>query len=483
MKSSSPPPGALTRRTTLTALGFLAPNFLGFFLFVAFPVLFSVVIVATNWSLMPAVETRFVGVSNLWTLLGFRPIAEASPSGGAGWLAGFFGAWAGLLAAVVLTFLALGRHWRGLKLGGAILLAAGGILIVAAAAGPLGAGAALFGLTLLFAAFFLFADEESSWTPGAGALGPALLGVSLAAVYGIRGAFFARWEPLDARFWQYFYNTLYLMVAIPISIAGSLGLALILSQPVLKAPPGRKAALAAVCVALALLGGLHFWWRGHFDTAALWAVFWGIAALGLGAGVVAFRTLFFLPSFTAGIAIMLLWKQMFNPTFGPINETIRVAAGALGLSVTPPNWLNSITWAKPALMLMNFWIAVGGPNMLLYLAGISNIPQDLYAAAAIEGANRRQAFWNVTWPQLAPTTFFIVIMSVIGGLQGGFEQARVMTEGGPAGSTKTLAYYVYEKAFMELQFGFASAIAWVLFAIIFVMTAINWRFGNRYVNY
>jgi len=121
--------------------------------------------------------------------------------------------------------------------------------------------------------------------------------------------------------------------------------------------------------------------------------------------------------------------------------------------------------------------------MLLYLAGISNIPQDLYEAAAIDGANRRQAVWNVTWPQLAPTTFFIVIMSVIGGLQGGFEQARVMTAGGPAGSTKTLAYYVYEKAFMELQFGFASAIAWVLFAIIFVMTAINWRFGNRYVNY
>ena len=120
--------------------------------------------------------------------------------------------------------------------------------------------------------------------------------------------------------------------------------------------------------------------------------------------------------------------------------------------------------------------------MLLYLAGISNIPPELYEAADIDGANKLQRFWNVTWPQLAPTTFFIVIMSTIAGLQGGFEQARVMTNGGPAGTTKTLAYYVYEKAFEELELGYASAIAWVLFLMVFVLTALNWRLGNRYVN-
>ena len=89
----------------------------------------------------------------------------------------------------------------------------------------------------------------------------------------------------------------------------------------------------------------------------------------------------------------------------------------------------------------------------------------------------------MTWPQLAPTTFFIVIMSFIGGLQGGFEQARVMTLGGPAGTTTTLSYYIYVKAFEEFQIGYASSIAWVLFLVIFAITLLNWRFGSRYVNY
>jgi multiple sugar transport system permease protein len=85
----------------------------------------------------------------------------------------------------------------------------------------------------------------------------------------------------------------------------------------------------------------------------------------------------------------------------------------------------------------------------------------------------------VIWPQLAPTTFFITVMSIIGGLQGGFEEARVMTQGGPAGSTTTLSYYVYNKLFEELDLGYAAAISWVLFAFIFIATAINWRFGRE----
>lgn len=121
--------------------------------------------------------------------------------------------------------------------------------------------------------------------------------------------------------------------------------------------------------------------------------------------------------------------------------------------------------------------------MLLYLAGIANIPRDLYEASEIDGAGVWGKFRHVTWPQLAPTTFFIVVMSFIGGLQGGFEQARVMTEGGPAGTTTTLAYYIYTKAFEEFQIGYASAVAWVLFTIIFAITLVNWRFGSRYVNY
>ena len=120
--------------------------------------------------------------------------------------------------------------------------------------------------------------------------------------------------------------------------------------------------------------------------------------------------------------------------------------------------------------------------MLLYLAALTNVPQDLYEAAEIDGAGRWQKFWNVTWPQLAPTTFFIIVISCIGGLQSGFESARIMTEGGPAGTTTTLAYYIYIKAFQEFQMGYASAVAWVLFAVIFAATLVQWKFGSSAVN-
>ncbi len=150
--------------------------------------------------------------------------------------------------------------------------------------------------------------------------------------------------------------------------------------------------------------------------------------------------------------------------------------------LAPPEWLTNYHWAKPAIMIMGFWAAVGSNNMLLYLAGLSNIPVELYEAADIDGASRLQKFWSVTWPQLAPTTFFIVVMSVIGGLQGGFEMARTMTQGGPAGSTTTLAYFIYSEGFETGRLGYSSAVAWTLFLMVFLATLVNWKFGNRYVN-
>jgi len=156
------------------------------------------------------------------------------------------------------------------------------------------------------------------------------------------------------------------------------------------------------------------------------------------------------------------------------------AMAAAGLS--PPEWLTNYHWAKPAIMIMGFWAAVGSNNMLLYLAGLSNIPVELYEAADIDGASRIQKFWSVTWPQLAPTTFFIVVMSVIGGLQGGFEMARTMTQGGPAGSTTTLAYFIYTEGFETGRLGYSSAVAWTLFLMVFLATLLNWKFGNKYVN-
>jgi multiple sugar transport system permease protein len=148
----------------------------------------------------------------------------------------------------------------------------------------------------------------------------------------------------------------------------------------------------------------------------------------------------------------------------------------------PPDWLTQYEWAKPAIMIMGFWAAIGSNNMLLYLAGLSNVPVELYEAASIDGAGRFQRFWNVTWPQLAPVTFFIVVMSTIHGLQGGFEMARSMTQGGPAGATTTLSYFIYLEGFDTGRLGYASAVAWTLFALVFCVTLFNWKFGNRYVN-
>lgn len=232
----------------------------------------------------------------------------------------------------------------------------------------------------------------------------------------------------DKRFWQFFGNTIYLMAGIPVGIAGSLLLAIILNQKL--------------------------------------------------RGVVLFRTMFYLPTITSGVALFILWKAIFNPEFGPLNTMLNGAFDTLGIEAKAPEWLLSVAWAKPAIMLMGVWGAIGGTNMLLYLAGLSNVPPELYEAAEIDGAGNWALFRHVTWPQLAPTTFFIVVMSAIGGLQGGFEQARVMTRGGPAESTVTLGYYIYQKGFEEYQLGYASTIAWVMFVLIFVMTLINWKFGK-----
>jgi multiple sugar transport system permease protein len=133
-------------------------------------------------------------------------------------------------------------------------------------------------------------------------------------------------------------------------------------------------------------------------------------------------------------------------------------------------------------MLMGFWAAVGSNTMLLYLAALTNVPQDLYEAAEIDGASSANKFWNVTWPQLAPTTFFVAVMGVIGGLQGGFDAARVMTAGGPAGSTTTLAYLVYSEGFETGRLGYASAAAWTMFMLVLAMTLFTWKFGSRYAN-
>lgn len=286
------------------------------------------------------------------------------------------------------------------------------------------AGPVLFSLAIAFSNWNLMRSVPFAWT-------------------GLEN-FAQLWRDND--FWLYFANTVYFLIGMPVAIAGSLALALLLSQKI--------------------------------------------------RGLVVYRTLLYLPSFTSGVALMILWKALYNPDYGPINYAIE----ALGFHA--PQWLLSTQnvvglgvekvgfdakqlglGARDAIVFMGVWTAIGGSNMLLYLAALTNIPQELIEAAELDGASRWQVFRNVTWPQLAPTTFFITVMSFIGGLQGGFEQARVMTGGGPAGTTTTLSYYIYTKAFEEFQIGYASAISWVLFAIIFAITLVNWKFGNKEVSY
>lgn len=262
----------------------------------------------------------------------------------------------------------------------------------------------------------------------------------------------------DPQFWVYLVNTGYFMLGMPIAIAGSLCLAIMLNQKL--------------------------------------------------KGITLYRTLFYLPSVTSGVALMILWKALYNPDFGPINAMIHWLISTLHINeilhtaISAPHWLLSTknifgldpehvtvvakqfgVGARDAIIIMGIWTLIGGNNMLLYIAALTNVPQELIEAAQLDGAGKWLVFRNVTWPQLAPTTFFIVVMSFIGGLQGGFEQARVMTQGGPAGTTTTISYYIYTKAFEEFQIGYASAVSWVLFAIIFAVTMINWKIGNREVNY
>lgn len=322
----------------------------------------------------------------------------------------------------------------------------------------------------------------------------------------------------EREFWAYFANTIYLMLGLPLTIAGSLGLALLLHEMKLEQSlPARLAHAAIALFSTVLITGAFL----ILETAgARWIagciLFVGVVyAMAVMMGIVVFRTLYYLPFFTSGVALFILWKALYNPEFGPINAVIRFLLDGFGGSggvngileffhlgrLSPPEWLSSVKnifglspeglslkqslvglGARDAINLMGFVTTVGGTSMLLYLAGLSNIPPELYEAADIDGADWWQKFWHITWPQLAPTTFFIVVTNIIGGMQGGFEVARVMTQGGPAGTTTTLSYYIYQRAFMDMEFGYASAIAWFLFVIIFGLTIMNWKFGNKYVN-
>jgi len=463
------------RPRQMAHIGFLLPNLLGFLVFTLMPVLLSFWMAFTNWTLKPAVHLEFLGLRNFSDLLGVRALDREYSALKWAYVASAAALWLGIVGALW----AVVAPWRGVRLGGALMALLGVAVAALGVSTGAGQGVVIAGLLIGVCGVAATYREDGGWQVGPGTAPALLMAVGCAGLGLLHHAMWARYEPKDPRFWQYLYNTAYLMLGLPFSIAGSLALALLLNDDI---PLGRarlRAVEALICVVLGLITTAVGWGLGYPNIGLMGGILWGVAALGCAVNVIAFRTLFYLPTFTAGVALMILWKALYNPETGPINAGLTAIFAALGLHITPPEWLASVEWAKPALIIMGVWIGIGGTNMLLYLAGLSNVPRELLDAAEVDGASGWKRFRHVTWPQLAPTTFFITIMATIGGMQGGFEQARVMTAGGPAGSTTTLSYYIYNKAFQDLDLGYAAAISWVLFAIIFVATAINWKFGRE----
>lgn len=179
------------------------------------------------------------------------------------------------------------------------------------------------------------------------------------------------------------------------------------------------------------------------------------------------RLAIFLPYISNVVAISAVWTMMYS-SYGPINELLKL----LGVE-NPPAWLADYNWSMPAMIIVSVWCNIGY-NVLIYYGGIKAIPNDYYEAAQLDGANGIKQFFNITIPFLRPTTFFLVISDLIGSFQV-FGQIMVMTKGGPGTSTHVLSYYIYTTAFKFYDMGYASAISWVLFAIILVITIIQWK--------
>ncbi len=206
-----------------------------------------------------------------------------------------------------------------------------------------------------------------------------------------------------------------------------------------------------------------------------------IAALGIALlmnqkvpGISIFRAIYYLPSVTSGIAIAIMWGWMFNPRSGLVNAVLAL------FGITGPTWFTSSQWAMPGLILVSLWGI--GPNMIILLAGLQGIPQHLYDAARIDGANRWQEFTNVTLPMLSPVLFYVTVISLIGSFQI-FENVLVLTNGGPGTATRVLVFDLYQNAFVNSRMGYASAQAWILCVVIMVMTWLMFRISRRMVHY
>ncbi len=227
----------------------------------------------------------------------------------------------------------------------------------------------------------------------------------------------------DASFWTALGNTLYYAVFhVPLTLAAALGLAVLLNQRL--------------------------------------------------RGVAFFRTVAFFPYITSIVAAAQVWNMLFSPQYGPINALLHL----FGVS-NPPGWTVSSAWSMPAVIIVGTWREMGY-YMLIFLAGLQTIPAQLYEAARLDGANAWQRFRSVTMPSLRATTFFVTVMLTISSFKV-FDVILLLTNGGPGQSTLVLSQYIYQLGFVENQFGYASTVSVVLFAICFLITVVQFLVNRR----
>jgi multiple sugar transport system permease protein len=191
-------------------------------------------------------------------------------------------------------------------------------------------------------------------------------------------------------------------------------------------------------------------------------------------GLAIYRTIIFLPSLVPIVASALLWMWIFNAKYGLLNELL----GALGIN--GPNWIADVNTAMPSLALMSLWGV--GHTVIIYLAGLQDVPAELYEAAEIDGVTTLSRMWHVTIPMISPVIFFNLIMAIIGTFQV-FAVPYMMTQGGPFHATYFYTMYLYENAFQNCSFGFASALAWIQLMIVVGLTAIAFWSSTRWVHY
>ena len=191
-------------------------------------------------------------------------------------------------------------------------------------------------------------------------------------------------------------------------------------------------------------------------------------------GKVLLRMLYFMPVVSSTVAVAMVWRWIYAP-FGVVNALLT------RLGLPPVGWLTTPTWAMSAVIGMSVWQNMGYA-MVVFLAGLQGIPRHLYDAAAVDGATGWRRFWHVTLPLLSPTTFFVFVMAIITTFQA-FGQVYMLTGGGPAYATSTIVFYIYEKAFLSLHMGYASALAWMLFGLVFALTLVQVRYQRAWVTY